>query len=67
MLASIRLLWFIKGGSDAAFSLNLSKFFWVNDLLYGLSFIDCVLISIREKFDRWSEMSVIKLPDEHLF
>ena len=56
----------INGSSEIIFSLNLSMFFWVNNLTKGLSLMVGVLMSIRVKFERWSDILVIRLPDEHL-
>ena len=48
-------------------SLNNFILLSVNSLVNGLSLILLVCISRNEKLGRWSEISTIKLPDEHLF
>ena len=57
----------MSAGSERLFSLNFSIFALVKSLIWGLSFKDLVLKSIKVTFGRWSDRSVMRLPDEHLF
>ena len=56
----------IRGASVRRFSRNLLILFSVNRRVKGLSFIFGVFILISVKFGKWSDRSVIRLPDEHL-
>ena len=58
---------FINGGSEARDSRNLSVLVCVKSLVKGLTFEVCSCRSKKVKFGKWSAMSVIRLPEEHLF
>ncbi len=57
----------ISGFSDIRLSLKWFILDGVKSLMYGLFFIDWVLMSKNAKLGKWSAMSVIRFPDEHLF
>ena len=57
----------INDCSEFLLSLNLSILFWENSLMKGHSLIHGALMLRIVKFERWSERSVTRLPDEHLF
>ena len=48
-------------------SLNLSILDLVKSLVKGLSFLVWIWKSKNVKFGKWSAISVIRLPEEHLF
>ena len=57
----------ISSRSESKLFKNNSILLSVNKQINGLSLILGVFMSINEKFGKWSDMSNIKLPDEHLF
>ena len=57
---------FINGGSEARDSRNLSVLVCVKSLVKGLTFEFFSWRSKKVKFGKWSEMSVIRLTEEHL-
>ena len=64
---SVRSLSSISTFSVIKLSLNNVILLSVNNLVDGLYLILYVCISKNEKLGRWSDISRIKLPDEHLF
>ena len=64
---SVKSLSSISAFSVFNLSLINSTLLSVNSRINGLSFILGVFMSINEKLGKWSEISSIRLPDEHLF
>ena len=64
---SVKSFSFIRGASFSKFSANLLLLFSVNGLIQGLFLIVDVFRSKTVNFGKGLDMSVMKLPEEHLF
>ena len=64
---SVKLLSSINALSEFKLFKNNSIFLSVNKQINGLSLMLGVFMSINEKLGKWSDISTIKLTDDHLF